>query len=167
MKPTATEAMMSEANCIDDGQDKSGDWRDSCSRIEDLKKPVLSDLPLRKAGETIPLFDEASVMERLFGDRDLVCSVLPGFAEDMISQIAQLKAFLEINDLASLRRQAHSIKGAASYVSAYSMSDIAHRLEHAAAKNDIDSIRTLVPELDSVFLALTSYLRQNGWLQES
>jgi CheY-like chemotaxis protein len=110
-------------------------------------------LPERTAGPAGAAFDEASLLERLMGDRDLAHMVVAGFLEDMPRQLYALESRLAARDADAVRMQAHRIAGACVSVSAGALRKVASELEEAARAGDLRAMTCFVPELQRQFQA--------------
>jgi len=85
--------------------------------------------PPRAARSTV--FDEAALLERLMGDRELAARIIGAFLEDIPKQLAALQAHLAAGNTVAARRQAHTIKGAAANVNGAALQNAAQEVEHA------------------------------------
>ena len=100
------------------------------------------------------VFDRAGLMSRLMNDEELAIVVIDGFLEDIPQQIKALKKYLEVNDVVSAERQAHSIKGASANVGGEALRAVANEMEKAGIDGDLNLIATLMPELEMQFESL-------------
>ncbi len=102
-----------------------------------LRRPETA--PASVALKRIPrerLFNEADLMDRVMGDRDIARAVVEQFLRDVPVRIQELEACLEAGDLAQSRFKAHSIKGLAANVSAFRLRDAASLLETLAQQEE-------------------------------
>ena len=99
-----------------------------------------------------PLFDEASLLESLSGDRTLARNIVRTFLADMPCRVEALRGHLEAGDAKGIACQAHTIKGAAAAVSCDRLMRLALALEKAGKASDLESARasfeSLRDELD-------------------
>jgi signal transduction histidine kinase/DNA-binding response OmpR family regulator len=79
-------------------------------------------------------FDEADFMARVSDDASLAREVVNAFIEDHRVRLVTLQDAISANDLPSIRRSAHAIKGAASTVGGRSLAALAKVLEELAAQ---------------------------------
>jgi CheY-like chemotaxis protein/HPt (histidine-containing phosphotransfer) domain-containing protein len=108
-------------------------------------------------------FNEKELLGRLMGDRSLAGKVVAGFLQDAPSQLRHLRERLEEGDADGARRQAHTLKGAASTVSARSLSALARKIEDAARAGELERAGKLLPRLGQELEQLTAALKDSGW----
>jgi CheY-like chemotaxis protein len=99
---------------------------------------------LRSAALSIPLpdaplatFDEAGLVARVMGDRQLARTVACGFCADIGRQIDLLIGHLEAGDVLRVERQAHTLTGAATAIGAARLAALADDVGRAARSGDI------------------------------
>ena len=111
-----------------------------------------------------PVFDEAALLKRLMGDRDLAKTIVTSFLADIPKQLAALESHLASRDIGAVRRQAHSIKGAAASVSAGTLRNTALEMEHAAAAGNVHAMAARLSELERHFQIARDAMQamQNG-----
>ena len=109
------------------------------------------------------VFDEQGLLERLDWDRDLARTVITGFLGDIPGQILKLKELLERGDAAEVRRQAHTIKGAAGNGSGDGLLAMALEMEKAGKAGKLDHAAGILPRLEVAFDKLRTTLEQDGW----
>jgi two-component system sensor histidine kinase/response regulator len=83
--------------------------------------------------------DQQSLLERLGGDRALLLDVVDLFLADCPPRLTAIKAAVETRNLATLRAEAHALKGAASNLSAGALFEAASLLERVAAEGRADA----------------------------
>jgi CheY-like chemotaxis protein len=93
------------------------------------------------------VFDRQEALARMRGDHAHLHRMIALFLQDTPAQLAQISAGCAARDLASVARQAHSLKGAGAMLSAYAFRSAAERLELAAKGGN-------VAESDGVFKML-------------
>jgi HPt (histidine-containing phosphotransfer) domain-containing protein len=71
-------------------------------------------------------------------------------------------AALQISDFDTVRKRAHSLKGASANIHALDLSQAASSLENAVRDNSIPAIGGLVAELSEKLAAVNAELRQVG-----
>ena len=103
---------------------------------------------------SIIVFDQAAVIERLMGDRDLAKTILAGFIDDIPLQIQALNALLSAGDILGVKNKAHTIKGAASSVGGEALRLVAAELEKTCASGDLSNAEALVSDLNEQFIRL-------------
>ncbi|MBL4698385.1 MAG: response regulator [Phycisphaerales bacterium] len=84
------------------------------------------------------LIDLNGALERCAGSTDVLCMVLEEFERVTKDTEQELEQFLHEMDMESLRKQAHSLKGAASNIGAIELADLAGKMESAADASDCD-----------------------------
>ena len=137
-------------------------WLDEIERRGVDRTP--GPTPAADATADAAVFDEAALVERLMGDHELARDVLRGFLDDLPRQIDTLERTLAENDLALATRQAHTIKGAASTVSAEALRQLAAAIEAAGRAADLPTMKALVPGLRPSFDALKASIEASGKL---
>lgn len=93
------------------------------------------------------------------GERDLLCTVIAGFLQDSPKQVVALEAFLETGDVPGARRQAHTLKGAASAVGGEIVRKVAAGMEAAAHSGQLETVRRELPTLKHELERLHEALR--------
>jgi len=104
------------------------------------------------------IFDKDGYIGRLAGDEGLAIEILKSFIDDMPGQIDRLRSAMEKGDTESVRRIAHTIKGAAGNTGAAAMEEIAKRIEEAAEAGDIGAASLKIPEMEDGFSRLRERL---------
>ena len=107
-----------------------------------------------------PVFDRASLLERVMGDERLAHVVVQGFLGDIPGQVERLKKIAAAKDAPGVQQQAHKVKGACAAVSAEAMSALAAVLEEAGQAGDLATIAARMPEVERQFAAMEQALRQ-------
>lgn len=102
--------------------------QDNRIQTKDKTDTQVENLSVAQITEKID-WDEASLLNRMGGDVDLLISLIKLFSTDMPLQIAELKNAFERNDLDAARRAAHTIKGVAANLSALKLQSLAMQLE--------------------------------------
>jgi len=87
----------------------------------------------------------------MMGDEDLGRIIVETFLSDIPVQIESLGELLEKEDIAGVRRQAHTVKGAAANVCAEALKDLAIEMEQAAAAGNLSSVRADMDRLHREF----------------
>ena len=110
------------------------------------------------------VFNAETLLERLQGDRQLVCATLQTFLEDAPAQLQNLCARLDELDAPGARSQAHMLVGAAAMVSAESLRSIALAIERAGAEGRLDWCGELVPRALQEFEQFKKALEKTPWV---
>jgi HPt (histidine-containing phosphotransfer) domain-containing protein len=114
------------------------------------------------------VFHEEELVARLMGDKHLASKIIGGFLDDAPRQLRILKKMLEEGDADGARRQAHSLKGAASTISADALRSLCSEAQEAAAAHELLRALSLLPQLEEQFELLKAALKKSGlWKQVS
>jgi PAS domain S-box-containing protein len=93
-------------------------------------------------------FDEAALMKRLMGNRQLAGKVVRAFLDTVPAQLARLREYIALRDGAAARREAHTLKGASASISAESLRQAALEAEHAAEAEQWDRAADIAPRME-------------------
>jgi CheY-like chemotaxis protein/HPt (histidine-containing phosphotransfer) domain-containing protein len=104
--------------------------------------------------QSLPVFDKSGMVERLMNDEDLIKMVVEGYIGDMPLQIEAMNGYIKAGDFTGVERQAHTIKGASAAVGGEAMRALAFKMEKAGNAGDLDTVITLMPEIDKQFTRL-------------
>jgi CheY-like chemotaxis protein/HPt (histidine-containing phosphotransfer) domain-containing protein len=107
-------------------------------------------------------FDEAGLLNRLIGDRQLAGTILKGFVADFPSLLKHLRERLDQADGPGAALEAHSLKGAAAAVSAGGLQALAQAMERAGRANEWDDFVQLLPRAADEFERFEKALRHAG-----
>ena len=99
--------------------------------------------------------DYAEAMERFCGNESLFARIAVKYLDD--PHVDALEAAMASGDAAE--REAHSLKGVAGNLSFVRLYDLAARVTDALRANDIDSARTLMPDLRESHVAVLEVLK--------
>ena len=114
------------------------------------------------------VFHEEELVARLMGDKHLASKIIGGFLDDAPRQLCILKKMLGEGDADGARRQAHTLKGAASTISAGALRSLCSKAQEAAAAHDLLRSMSLLPQLEEQFELLKAALKKSGlWKQVS
>ncbi len=103
-------------------------------------------------------YDGSVLAERFEGDEETIAIVLKTFLKDAPKQIELLKAALEAKDAKAVRRQAHSLKGAAGNVGAHALRELSLQAENAGETGDMTTVDQVVLGMEQAFVELKSIL---------
>ena len=106
------------------------------------------------------LFNRRAMMDRLADDMDAARDVATSFLGDIPERLTALKANLDAGDVAAVRRQTHSIKGASSDVGGDALRAVAADMERHAAAGALPLVQARLVELEAQFLQLRLALQQ-------
>jgi two-component system, sensor histidine kinase and response regulator len=97
---------------------------------------------------------------RVDNDLEFLGELITLFREDSPKQMDKIRAALQLEDAAEVRRGAHSLRGALASLSAVSAATLAAEMEHSAEIGDLsraDAVfSNLAPELTRVIDALSA-----------
>ena len=105
--------------------------------------------------------DYAEAMERFCGNESLFARIAVKYLDD--PHVDALEAAMASGDAAAAEREAHSLKGVAGNLSFVRLYDLAARVTDALRANDIDSARTLMPDLRESHVAVLEALKTEGF----
>jgi HPt (histidine-containing phosphotransfer) domain-containing protein len=108
------------------------------------------------------IFNEADLLERLMGDKDLAHAIAAGFLDDIAKQLVSLRSCVETVDHSAVRRLAHTIKGAAANVGAPQLKSAAQRMEKAAGEGRPEEVERLLRELEWRYTQVTEIMRRES-----
>jgi CheY-like chemotaxis protein len=97
------------------------------------------------------IFDKADMMTRLLGDEDLAQKVIEKVLVEMPKQLMLMKEFVDQGQTKQAGVQAHKIRGAAGNIGSPALQEIAHAMEQAGTAEEINLLRTLMPEMEKQF----------------
>ncbi|MCK5336942.1 MAG: response regulator, partial [Gammaproteobacteria bacterium] len=118
------------------------------------------DNPFNTKLMTEPVFDNATLSNRLMHDKDLIHSIARQFIEDMPKQVQQLKLALENKKLDQVITLAHKIKGTSANMGGMALSEQAIRLEQTAKSGNIENIQKEITKIKTRFEQLKSTLEE-------
>ena len=98
------------------------------------------------------LFDRADMLDRLDNDHTFVQTILEESLLELPQLLQQLRVLCQGDDAITIRRQAHTMKGLAANISTSALREICFKIETAAKNGDVESARTLMPELEQTTL---------------
>ena len=97
------------------------------------------------------IFDKASLLDRLMGDKELANEILAGFLEDVPRKFSALKEAIEKRDASSVIREAHTLKGASADVGGKALLETTLEIEKAGEAGDLETVKACMPELETQF----------------
>jgi two-component system, sensor histidine kinase and response regulator len=153
-----TANVMSEdrENCIAAGMDAHlGKPIEPAQLIEALSRFLI-------AQPAAPAIDRKALRELTGGDAEFERELAETFVSSGDQCLAEIMAALQISDFDTVRKRAHSLKGASANIHALDLSQAASSLENAVRDNSIPAIGGLVAELSEKLAAVNAELRQVG-----
>ena len=104
-----------------------------------------------------------SLIDRL-RDEELIKDVLPVYLKDNEEHFKELTEALQSQDLGSVASRAHAICGAGRNLGALALTDIAHQMEIAGRKNDIEETKRLFPRFKKEIEKVLTFMSQPDWM---
>ncbi len=116
------------------------------ARVEPGEEPMDDEIP---TVASLSLLDVPDLLLRIGGDCDFAKELLDISSTQLPLILKKLLVTLSVsNDMAPLVMQAHTLKGAASNISALALANVCLRVETAAKDGDMKTVQALVPELE-------------------
>jgi PAS domain S-box-containing protein len=109
-----------------------------------------------------PAIDRKALRELTGGDAEFERELAETFVSSGDQCLAEIMAALQISDFDTVRKRAHSLKGASANIHALDLSQAASSLENAVRENSIPAIGGLVADLSEKLAAVNAELRQVG-----
>ena len=106
-----------------------------------------------------PVFDRASLLDRVDGDADLLGVIIDIFLEDAPNALRAIETARAAGDAPALRLAAHALKGAAANISAEALRAAAHELESLAAEGCLMETDAALARVRSAVAALAPALQ--------
>jgi HPt (histidine-containing phosphotransfer) domain-containing protein len=153
-----TANVMSEdrENCIAAGMDAHlGKPIEPARLIEALSRFL-------KARASAPPIDREALRALTGGDAEFERELAETFVSSGDQCLAEIMAALSVSDFDTVRKRAHSLKGASANIHARDLSQAASSLEDAVRENSIPAIGALVADLTEKLAAVNAELRQVG-----
>ncbi|SEQ48525.1 Signal transduction histidine kinase [Ectothiorhodospira magna] len=112
--------------------------------------------------ESMLVFDHAGLRQRLLGDNELIQQIIATAMEDIPRQIQAIETGLASGDrdLATLARQAHTLKGVAASIGGERLRAVAQRLEAAVTAGDLAAVKAVLPDLRAQWTDLMTAMQQ-------
>jgi CheY-like chemotaxis protein/HPt (histidine-containing phosphotransfer) domain-containing protein len=98
------------------------------------------------------LWDLKRFHEVIGGDLEFGRSIIEMFLEDLVTNLADLKKYLQSHDAQNMASKAHQIKGSAANLGFVKLSEIAQQLEKKGFDQNWDDVDLLIDQLEAVFL---------------
>jgi HPt (histidine-containing phosphotransfer) domain-containing protein len=112
---------------------------------------------------TSPAFDQQEALELLGNDEAFLAEIMDLFVKDLPERIEGLQKAVGSRDAAGVRREAHTLKGAAASLAANGVCRVAQDLEIIGASGDLthadQRFQELQIELDRLVSELQRYLK--------
>ena len=117
-------------------------------------------MPKTELHEPSEYIDRRSLLERVEGDHELLAEMINLFLEDAPRLLAAMRDALARSDMLVLERTAHSMKGAASNLSAPVTTAAAFELEKSAKSGDSESSKESLAKLENAVQKLLPALAE-------
>jgi two-component system sensor histidine kinase/response regulator len=139
--------------CLDAGMD---DYLTKPIQREELLR-VLSPLQKTSGPELHrKRFNREAALRRLDGDEELLAEITSVFLEHTPPRLAEVRNAVALNDLALLRRAAHSLKGSIGYLETGAASVAANQLNELAEAGDLSHVPEVFKALEQEIERLLS-----------
>ena len=115
-----------------------------------------------KAAASVPAIDRGALKELTGGDAEFERELAETFVSSGDQCLAEIIAALKASDFDTVRKRAHSLKGASANIHARELSQAASSLENAVRENALPAISGLVTELSEKLAAVNAELRRVG-----
>jgi two-component system, sensor histidine kinase and response regulator len=115
-----------------------------------------------KAPVSAPPIDREALRELTGGDAQFERELAQTFISSGDQCLAEIMAALETDDLDTVRKRAHALKGASANIHAMELSRVASSLESAAREHSMPIIGGLVQELSEKLAAVNAELSRVG-----
>jgi len=115
-----------------------------------------------KAAPSAPAIDRGALKELTGGDAEFERELAQTFVSSGDQCLAEIIAALKTSDFDTVRKRAHSLKGASANIHARELSQAASSLENAVRENALPAIGALVTDLSEKLAAVNAELRQVG-----
>lgn len=158
--------------CINAGMD---DYLSKPINPKELGERLNHWLPLSKRTEdedsgTIKIiktkvFDQQALIERIDGDEELLETILEMFVENIPDRLDAIKTAIDNNDITLLKREAHSLKGAAATISADRITELAQQLEELKINGNLSKVKSILALLYLEFEQLKTTLEQRAQVE--
>ena len=109
-----------------------------------------------------PAIDREALRQITGGDAEFERELADTFVASGDQALAEIIAALKVSDYDTVRKRAHSLKGASANIHAASLSSTASSLESAARAQTVPALSGLVEELAEKLAAVNAELRQVG-----
>jgi len=105
------------------------------------------------------VFNREAFLYRMMQDVHLAHTVTGGFLNDLPELIRMLKQRVAEQDIESVRKEAHKVKGAAANVGGELLSELALKMETASKAGDLAAVTARIPELEEQTARLTEAMK--------
>jgi CheY-like chemotaxis protein len=136
---------------------------DLYNTVERLAADAPADRPAALTESADEIFDEATAIERVQGDVELLKELVDIFFKEYSHLMPEIRAAIAANDAAGVRRAAHTLKGALGVFGSQAAAEAALRIETIGREGNLSQANELCAALDDAVSrlrpALNKYLR--------
>ena len=125
-----------------------------------LESDVSAGVTAPPAAPSAPTLDVAGMRDRLGDDDELIADVIGLFLEDYPARLDAIQSAMIAHDEATIRREAHVLKGSAGTLSAAATAEAANQLEMAGSAGDHSAIGARFAQLVAETERLGAALRR-------
>ncbi len=137
------------------GSNKKGDYHAATTSGALDRK----NMPAPKAGVSGSPINMKKALALVSGDRGFLEELLNDYLEDIPQRLESMEQAIEAADADTVRRTAHSIKGASTSLGTEILGELAKRLEEHAASGDLADAPDLHQQILANFTSLEAHLR--------
>jgi two-component system sensor histidine kinase/response regulator len=94
------------------------------------------------------------------GNREILMELLWKLIEDVRDQIGKIHKAIPDGNIEVVRREAHTIKGAAAMLTAVDLSNVASELEQLAKSGSLEGSTEIIEHIENEFNRLEDYIRK-------
>lgn len=98
-------------------------------------------------------------LEEYEGDKDYLMELLNGFLDEVRGQIEIIRQAISDENAEVVRKQAHSIKGGSSILTAHDLSEVAYQLQTVGESGDLEEGTKVLESLEKEFHRLEAYAK--------
>ncbi|MCP4345765.1 MAG: response regulator [Desulfobacterales bacterium] len=113
------------------------------------------------------VFNINELMGRVGGSEKICRDIIKELPKYLLNEITKLKTFANENNAKMVEIQGHNIKGTAANFAAYRLTDIAHKIELAGNKGELDETHSLIEKLEQEAEKLVYALNNSGLLENT
>jgi HPt (histidine-containing phosphotransfer) domain-containing protein len=110
--------------------------------------------------QNLPI-DYAEVLERIGGDRLFLEELLKIYIEECDQKLKVIKEATSRQDFSLIQQLGHNLKGSSANLSLIPLQKVSFSLEVAGKEKNIELVMSALAALESEFIKLKDYLRQN------
>jgi HPt (histidine-containing phosphotransfer) domain-containing protein len=128
------------------------------ARKASAQKRGSADPKVRPAKSDPPAIDHQDLLDRLGGDDELLAELAQIFEAETPRIMGALRSAIDANDVASVKRVAHTLRGSVAVFGAHAASHAAQSLEHMARGGSLDRAPDALATLDAEIVRLSDEL---------